>query len=391
MKIEIVIGAAGAVVGTLVFAFGVFQYLERRKQQLLIDLQGGKEAVAAAAKRIRDGELPHRIPRISRKRRRSLLEALCLAAVFEGSGRSRALIYAALGRTVELDRYTSEINEIVGDLSAVIVRNSPYTDLSRATRRIYALRAALNLDGDVRVRVTYEQALRAQPKSCPTPDKRLTHSAHTWNSLTDTLPKERAIVLINAGPNSGARTIIALDFHRIARARKQGGERFLLTPTGNCVVQGKYGKGAADKDVDTQKISTLAKRLANVIRTSPQYKEALWISAVPGTKHDFSVLLGKAVADEAGKRFVKMSVSRESDIGDTYPEFIVTEPTNIEGSIGIIVDDVYRTGKALNAAAEALLEKRAIEILGLTATCTVSSATLDCMADCLTDLPTKSP
>jgi hypothetical protein len=89
---------------------GLWQYVRAQRKQLLVDLQGDKAAVAAVALRVWSGRFPH--ARWSRHRR-ELFEALCLAAVFESSGRSRSLIYGALTHAGQRARYRAEIRDIV--------------------------------------------------------------------------------------------------------------------------------------------------------------------------------------------------------------------------------------------------------------------------------------
>ena len=133
---------ASAAIAAIAFGFAYHEYRERRRQQLLIDLQGDKEAVAAVANRIRRGKPPWRIRhgklswRIRhpwrRRVRPELFEAMCLAAVFESSGRSRSLLYAALAKMMANEEYRKMIISNVEDISNVIARNSPYTDLDHA-------------------------------------------------------------------------------------------------------------------------------------------------------------------------------------------------------------------------------------------------------------------
>jgi hypothetical protein len=133
-----------AVVGALLsLAFGIYQYAARRRQESLTEIiQGEKETAAAAAVRI-----------LSKKRgpRRPELQALCLASVFERSGRTRSLIHGAL--KAQQVNHPDEIRGIVDQITMVIGRNASYTNLTRARRRLISLRSALSLDGDTRTRI----------------------------------------------------------------------------------------------------------------------------------------------------------------------------------------------------------------------------------------------
>jgi hypothetical protein len=174
---------ASAAIAILALGFGLIQYSERRRQQPLADLQGDKEAVAAAAATlVRHGQLPRR-----KRNRYELLEALCLATVFEGSGRSRSLLYAALAKAMTLEEDRTQIIRSVEGISAVVSRNSPYTDLARARRRLFALRAALGLDGDLRMRVERLDISSSQVNDTATPDERCTDETHTWGALKEVL------------------------------------------------------------------------------------------------------------------------------------------------------------------------------------------------------------
>src|SRR3954454_11205086 len=75
---------------------GLWQYDQGRRRQLLVDLQGDKNQVGAVAMRVWSDRFPHSSGRWSTQRRCELFEALCLAAVFQRSGRTRSLIYGAL-------------------------------------------------------------------------------------------------------------------------------------------------------------------------------------------------------------------------------------------------------------------------------------------------------
>jgi hypothetical protein len=160
-----------AVVGALLsLAFGIYQYAARRRQESLTEIiQGEKETAAAAAVRI-----------LSKKRgpRRPELQALCLASVFERSGRTRSLIHGAL--KAQQVNHPDEIRGIVDQITMVIGRNASYTNLTRARRRLISLRSALSLDGDTRTRIdAIEVCTGAARMDTETPCG-CKHEAHSW-------------------------------------------------------------------------------------------------------------------------------------------------------------------------------------------------------------------
>jgi hypothetical protein len=180
--------------------------------------------------------------------------------------------------------------------------------------------------------------------------------------------------------------VLALDYHRVAR--KPSGkppERPLLTPTGREVVAAKYHNpgGTADE-------VTLGERLAAIVEDHPAYAGASQVAAVPGSHHDFSGDLGKDVAKRTNKAFVLLEARAGSSKAD--PRFTVVDPARLENTTIVLVDDVYRQGRTLQAAAAALLDEGADEVLGLTATCTISGAAAPCLHDSHTegDLDTQS-
>jgi Phosphoribosyl transferase domain len=376
-----------ATIAILALGFGLIQYSERRRQQLLADLQGDKEAVAAAATRVRHGKLPRR-----KRNRRELLEALCLATVFERSGRSRSLLYAALAKAMATEQYRTQIINSVEGISIVISRNSPYTDLARARRRLFALRAALGVDGDLRMRVERLDISPSQVDDTATPDERCTDETHRWGALREVLRQLQSIVLVcpTAGPGHDGRgdcATIALDFHRAAQLPKRhvsetpvdraardlphqlpihSGERFRLTDVGNRLVRAKYRGSVAD-------LSPIATQLASVITNHPAYARAAVIVTVPGTSHDFSARLGEEVARRASRLCVLLT-RRRSNAG---PEFVL-DSNLVKDRDVILLDDVYRTGDTLRDAAQVLRKAGAHQVLGLTATCTVSAIAPHC-------------
>ena len=390
---------ASVVIAVLALAFGFIQYSQRRRQQLLIDLQGDKEAVAAVATRIRNGRMPWR-----KRNRSELLEAMCLAAVFERSGRSRSLVYAALTKAMAREEYREDIISNVEDISAVITRNSPYTDLARAQRRLFALRAALSMNDDLRIRVQRIDAYLSQPKDAEKFDERCEDEIHRWGAFKKVLEQRKSIVLVcprlRAGDFRRCPTI-ALDFHRTARPSTQPApegpvpiqpapegpvpmqpapegpgsaiahiqlnplppskrETFQLTELGQQVHSAKY-----DKNIEN--LNLIADELVKVITNHIAYDKIDVIAVVPG---DFSDRLGQEVARKTFKQCVHIN-----RIG---PKLELTDSNSVKGKYVILLDDVYRTGDTMRSAAEVLRTRGALQVFGLTATCTVSAIAPHC-------------
>ncbi|WP_395110161.1 phosphoribosyltransferase [Actinomadura sp. SCN-SB] len=375
-------------------AIGLQQYAARGRQQLLIDLQGENAAAAAAvAMKVQAGQFPKGRNRRSTRRRRQLFEALCLATVFTRSGRSRSLIYTALvhaGRTDahrRADSYRQEIKEIVDQTSVTVSRNWAYTDLSRARRRLYMLRAALGLDGDLRIRLDESELVTrvrspsgkpdAQPAERPPGSyPELGDNRFSWDALEEVVRQLGSLVIV--GPQDDATgAIIALDYHRYARpiSETQRREELQLTDIGAQVVLAKYGPQRSRSAVEpTAAHESLADRLATVVELHPEYQKADAMAAVPGS---YSVRLANAVANRTNKSLVKMIEIQADRPGDP-PQLTVEEPSTAEGKRIILIDDVYRSGAKLRAASTALRNARARQILGLTATCTISASEPPC-------------
>jgi hypothetical protein len=127
-------GAAIISLGSLLFSWLV--YRQTQHAEMLRALQGEKEAVGYMAFSLSEGRLPR-----SPRRRREILKSLCLAAVFEGSDRSRVLVYEALRRHARHD--DDEVKEIVDSIESRFADMSELADLNRGQRRLAALKAAL--------------------------------------------------------------------------------------------------------------------------------------------------------------------------------------------------------------------------------------------------------
>ncbi|HEX7214061.1 MAG TPA: phosphoribosyltransferase [Methylomirabilota bacterium] len=354
------------------FAVGLWRYDETRWRQLLVDLQGDKNAAAAVAVRVRAG----RFPQWRSKRRRELFDALCVAAVFQRSGRSRALIYGALenagrrGQFENADTYRSEIRETVDRITMIVGQGSAYTDLTRGRRLLLDLRAALHLDPDVRLRVDrFELNARAADGGWP-PDVRLCHPVFAWVEIEGLVNRLGGLILV--GPAEGQCPVLALDYHVVAR--KLGGkppERPTLTSVGAGVRKAKY----TDPDDRGRNRVRLVEQLATIVDTHPLYRGAFAVAAVPGRRHDFSTKLGNDLARRTGKPFITLNA--RADSSQHEPRFVV-DTSSVQGKMVIVVDDVYRTGRTLQAAVTALRHAGATDVLGLTATCTTSAAVSPC-------------
>lgn len=374
---------AASTIAVSALGFGLIQYSERRRQQLLTDLYGGKAVAAVIATRVRNGRLPR-----WRRNRGELLEAMCLAAVFGESGQSRSLLYAALAKAMVTEEYRRHIMSSIEDIHKIIARNSPYNDLARARHQLFALRAALNIDDDLRIRVERADIYLNQVDDMMTPDERCTDEAHRWGVLREVLRQRESVVVVcprlgRDGSVPGCATL-ALDFHKVAQitarvpaavpaaaiARTRldrfplpASERFQLTESAKRLHRAKYQRNAAD-------VRSIASELASIIASHSIYNEAEVIAVVSGRKHDCSIQLGTEVANLAAKMCVTLAKQNECD---AESKFMLAKPGLIKDKGIILVDDVYRTGDTMRDVAQVLRRAGARQVLGLTVTCTVSA------------------
>lgn len=369
------------IIAALALITSATQILLTHRQQRLGALQGTKEAVAAGASAI----TRKRIPSYDGRYRRAIFEGLCLAAVFERSGRTRSLIYAALNTAMKTPSYQKEITRIIRDKTLVIDRGGPYTDLTVAHRRLVALEAALNLGGDVRLRIgPREMAVEHRAVSAPFP--LCADDVCGWEALTPMVRKVGEIVVVQARPPLRTGTgvgaeplpvLLCLGFHRTPRSRSGQDEDFALTPLGLDVCTAKYVPALApqeQRDAAARKLEELAKRLARVVSEHAAYREAVAVLAVPGGRHTFSVDLARAMAAHlAHKEFIE-------------PGTLDLHRSDLANRSVILVDDVYRTGETWRDHAVRLAPLHCRRILGLTATCTL----IDSFTSCRDEEPERS-
>ena len=154
------IAAVAAVISLVALLFTSYAYRVAQHTEMLKALQGERESIAFAAYSIGRGRAPR-----SKKRRQDLIRSLCLAALFESSDRSRALIYEALVKLAE--KHDDEIRPIVDDLERLLNRigTEAELDVRRGEDRLAQLRKAL---GDKRQLISEQQPNLAQNQSAGT-------------------------------------------------------------------------------------------------------------------------------------------------------------------------------------------------------------------------------
>jgi hypothetical protein len=141
------VSAAMAIVATVISVIAVW-YSHRQSRaaehnEVLKALQGEKEAIGYIAFQIAEGgvELPK-----DAKRRKEVITGLCLAPVFEGSDRSRVLVFAALRRICEHEAYQQEVEKAVRTIEERFNSKAfEHLDLKHGRARLADLMRSLGL------------------------------------------------------------------------------------------------------------------------------------------------------------------------------------------------------------------------------------------------------
>jgi hypothetical protein len=102
-------------------------------------LQGDKESVGYEAYRITIDGWPCR-----GKQRSPLRDALCLAGVFERSGRTQAMVYEALRRHPEDEKH--RIEEVLRRIQTMFDQFGEELDLVRGQKRLVGLCSAIRIE-----------------------------------------------------------------------------------------------------------------------------------------------------------------------------------------------------------------------------------------------------
>jgi hypothetical protein len=231
------------------------------------------------------------------------------------------------------------------------------------------------MDGDTRTRVDliekYTAAARTKESACD-----CTHDAHRWSQLSRPLSLLGVLVLVCAvkekdSPEQSDRVlevpVISLNYHRTTNG--------LLTYHGQILVDEKY---AEDSGKQSSGLAQLAGQLLLIVRNVRSYTESDSIAVIPGTEHKYSDQLGARLS-----RVARLNSVGLSQVTDTRR--YVVDWKDCDGRRIILVDDVYRTGRTFRDAASCLFEAGAKEVVGLTATCTISRTDLPCSHGALDD------
>ena len=135
-----IIAAVAVSIALVSFAFSLIQFLRAKHEEKIRALQGNKESVGYIAYKLSKGKLP-----ILPKRRKDILMSLCLAAIFEGSGRSRTLIYSALKKAME--KHSDEVKVMIADIEKHFKEyiEIGITNLKKGQKRLKNLEKALEI------------------------------------------------------------------------------------------------------------------------------------------------------------------------------------------------------------------------------------------------------
>jgi hypothetical protein len=132
------IATSALIVSLFALGFSYVQWRRLTQEAFIKALQGEKASVAYVASWIAQNGVP-----LSKAYRSQLLTALCLAAVFEPSDRSRALLFAALRRYRE--KHYGELEKNLDTIEEHFKNSEEILDLKRGNSRLIVVREALNI------------------------------------------------------------------------------------------------------------------------------------------------------------------------------------------------------------------------------------------------------
>lgn len=135
------IAAIAVAIALLSFLFSLVQYVRARHEEMIRALQGHKESVGYIAYRLGEGR--GKFPR-SARRRKDVIMSLCLAAIFEKSGRSRTLLYRALNKGAK--SYRDEVTSTINDIEEHFEAYGEISKLEKGKKRLAQLKLALGMD-----------------------------------------------------------------------------------------------------------------------------------------------------------------------------------------------------------------------------------------------------
>jgi len=148
------------------------------------------------------------------------------------------------------------------------------------------------------------------------------------------------------------------------------------TECGQLVYRGKYCD-------DDSALAPLAEKLAEAVLRHPLLAGADYIVSVPGhttTKVSFGVRLARKVAEMLGIPFLETSCSlaerpEAKERSETTAELakVMGLPSDVDGKVVLIVDDVYRSGGSMCAVAAVARQRGARAVAGIAGARTMRS------------------
>ena len=205
-----------------------------------------------------------------------------------------SLIHGALASVAQNDVFKSALKEIVDLTTVAITRSWSYTDLQRGRRRLNSLRAVLELDDDLRLRLdTYElladyesRGLAHLPDASRAFIEGLEQAVKQRGSLVVVMPPAEKDPVVSLSFNSAGADVDSPSPPRASEPPPPAsGAKADATGSESVSAHFRHAKYPKTDQLPQESTAWLARRIADVIKATSSHHRAKAIAVVPGRQH----------------------------------------------------------------------------------------------------------